>query len=156
MKSQHRALLSAVDGINKETRHQVILMGDFNFQVSQLKFDFSQFSPDDNQSGPVNSDKIRDVPVPHGYTTKYADKFVKDMESINLLLLTGLVGKAETSHEGIGRPSLLDNVFCSPQLLSYASNYFTWPRVVLVKGGEVSTKSFFFTKLLLITKALVR
>eukprot|EP00808_Paulinella_micropora_P028473 g82142.t1 len=138
MKSQHRALLSAVDGINKETRHQVILMGDFNFQVSQLKFDFSQFSPDDNQSGPVNSDKIRDVPVPHGYTTKYADKFVKDMESINLLLLTG--------------PSLLDNVFCSPQLLSYASNYFTWPRVVLVKGGEVSTKSFFFTKLLLITK----
>eukprot|EP00808_Paulinella_micropora_P029496 g54041.t1 len=68
-------------------------MGDFNFQVSQLKFDFSQFFPDDNQSGPVNSDKIRDVPVPHGHTTKYADKFVKEMESINLLLLTGLVGK---------------------------------------------------------------
>eukprot|EP00808_Paulinella_micropora_P022701 g82160.t1 len=131
MKSQHRALLSAVDGINKETKHEVILMGDFNFQVSQLKFDFSQFSPDDNQSGPVNSDKIRDVPVPHGHTTKYADKFVKEMESINLLLLTGLVGKAETSREGIGRPSLLDYVFCSPQLLSYASNYFTWPRYLI-------------------------
>eukprot|EP00808_Paulinella_micropora_P000056 g9048.t1 len=77
MKSQHRTLLSAVNGINKETKYEVILMGDFNFQVSQSKFDISQFSLDYNQSGPVTSEMIRDVPLPH-------------------------VGKAETSHEGIG------------------------------------------------------
>eukprot|EP00808_Paulinella_micropora_P003723 g5344.t1 len=129
--SQHRALLSAVNGINKETKYEVILMGDFNFQVSQSKFDFSQISLDDNQSGPVTSEMIRDVPLPHGHTTKYADKFVEEMENTNLLLLTGLVGKAETSHEGIGRTSLLDYVFCSPQLLNYASNYFTWPRYMI-------------------------
>eukprot|EP00808_Paulinella_micropora_P002052 g50494.t1 len=93
-----------------------------------LNRDFSQFSLGDNQSGPVTSEMIRDVPLPHGHTTKYAEKFVQEMENTNLLLLTGLVGKAETSHEGIGRTSLLDYVFCSPQLLNYASNYFTWPR----------------------------
>eukprot|EP00808_Paulinella_micropora_P023519 g12672.t1 len=41
------------------------------------------------------------------------------------------MGKAETSHEGIGRPSLLDYGFCSPRLINYASNYFTWPRYII-------------------------
>eukprot|EP00808_Paulinella_micropora_P007832 g54375.t1 len=188
-------------------------MGDFNFQVSQSKFDFSQFSTDDNLSGPLNSERIIDVPPLHGRTIKYADKFVKDMESNNLLLLTGLVGKAETSHEGIDH-NLITFDFKLPDTYFQPANLVVGPKfkceykrkvdmspdiqtikdklkminkgiqktvnyaknerrkkdllqvnadmkrnpkkawVVLIKGGELSTKSFFFTKLSLITKAM--
>eukprot|EP00808_Paulinella_micropora_P015664 g67038.t1 len=93
--------------------YNIMLLGDFNFQVSATKtnlFDSDLKYIDHEFSGQVSGGVVRRIPTPHGNTTPHADEFVRNLESVPLVLLTGLLGKADILF-------VLD-----------VDNYVTWPQ----------------------------
>eukprot|EP00808_Paulinella_micropora_P006680 g52248.t1 len=131
-KSQLKALQSVVSGVAQSANYNIILLGDFNFQVSATKtnlFDCDLKYIDHESSGQVSGGMVRKIPNPHRNTTSQADEFVRNLESVPLLLLTGLLGEADyTFCAAKGNDSLLDYCFCSPTLVRDVDNYVTWPQ----------------------------
>eukprot|EP00808_Paulinella_micropora_P015660 g67015.t1 len=134
-KSQLKALQSVVSGVAQSANYNIILVGDFNFQVSATKtnlFDDDLKYIDHESSGQVSGGRVRMIPKPHGNTTSKADGFVRNLESVPLVLLTGLLGEADyTFCAARGNDSLLDYCFCSPMLVSEVDSYVTWPHYVI-------------------------
>eukprot|EP00808_Paulinella_micropora_P003319 g7412.t1 len=97
-KSQLKALQSVVSGVAQSANYNIIFLGDFNFQVSATKtklFDADLKYIDNESSGQVSGGRVRMIPKPHGNTTSQADEFVRNLESVPLVLLTGLLGEAD-------------------------------------------------------------
>eukprot|EP00808_Paulinella_micropora_P000747 g32377.t1 len=131
-KSQLKALQSVVSGVAQSANYNIILLGDFNFQVSDTKtnlFDCDLKYIDHESSGQISGGMVRKIPDPHGNTKSQADEFVRNLESVPLVLLTGLLGEADyTFCAAKGNDSLLDYCFCSPTLVRDVDNYVTWPQ----------------------------
>eukprot|EP00808_Paulinella_micropora_P024850 g34917.t1 len=84
-KSQLKALQSVVSGVAQSANYNIMLLGQ------------------------VSGGVVRRIPTPHGNTTPHADEFVRNLESVPLVLLT-------------------DYCLCSPSLVSDVDNYVTWPQ----------------------------